>query len=113
MLTGKGIHTIRRELYGDIDNQRTHAHDLKPILSRHGLRLGRKVESNCWTMLLGRPLTALVAIRFRSLAGADYWHWVIFDGTRGGGTVYDPQKGIRRDWGRMRLAFYHIVERTN
>lgn len=113
MLTGASYARVLRQyrrLFPDERGYRTEPPDIRRLLTIFGFILGRKVRTRRWTMLRRR---ALVAINRDRATG--YWHWVVFEPQGQGGYVLDPKGkrsgGRRRDFGRMRLTWYHIVSR--
>ncbi len=102
---------IRQRIhFGNDHDDRTYPKDLRSTLKTFKRRLGRAVKTQDWSLLIGRRVHALAAIRYRkSGEKPGRWHWVVFDGYRARPAVLDPEKGLRRDFGRMRLHWYHLI----
>jgi hypothetical protein len=111
MLTGKSLTEARSEIQLTNDGDyRTYPSDLRRALANSSIRLGRKVDCSSWDSILNRSVQALVAVRHTVTPnGLDRWHWLLFDGTCSSPRLLDPERGIRTDFGRIRLKWYHLV----
>lgn len=111
MLTGMPLKEARSAIqFSNDGDYRTYPSDLRRILATTGIRLGRKVACFSWKVLLDRPIRAVVAVRHHvAPKGLDRWHWVLFDGSGDMPRVLDPERGIRTDFGRIHLSWYHLV----
>lgn len=97
-----------RTLFPDEPSHRTDSPEIRTLVRRFGVRLGRLVRTHRWTMLKRR---CLVAVNYDRKT--DHWHWVVFEPTEEGGYVLDSKSkrpgGRRQDFRRMRLAWYHMI----
>ncbi len=89
--------------YTDIDEIRT-------ALNDYGICLGRKVKARTWNRLLDRKaeVTALVATGYRR--AKEKWHWVLCVGNSNSYEILNPRTRRRSSYGRLRIAWYHLVE---
>jgi hypothetical protein len=86
----------------------TDAADLRKLLVRFRIELGREVRVRTWNKV---PDFALVAVHWKRSKGT--WHWVLFVRDQHGGFILDPRKSVvaarRRDLHKIRPASYHRI----
>lgn len=111
MLTGSSLAKARAAIrFTNGGDYRTYPSNLRQALAKSGIRLGRKVKCSSWNALLGRSVLAISAVHhYVTPSGLDRWHWLLFDGTGAEPRLLDPQRGIRTDFGRIHLSWYHLV----
>lgn len=115
MVTGTSMREARKAIqFKNSENFRTRSTDLRSALAISRFRLGRKVECSSWDKLLGREVIALVAARHHITPNGEHrWHWLVFDGTNTKEPrALDPEKGIRDDFGRIRMSWYHLITKA-
>ncbi|HWB02770.1 MAG TPA: hypothetical protein VG796_07070 [Verrucomicrobiales bacterium] len=88
-------------------SHRTDSSELRKMLNSLGWKLGRRVSCRAWRKV---PPGSLVAVHLKK---DDGWHWVVSDADDDGPFFYDPKRSIRinrrRDFSRVRVAWYHSV----
>ena len=112
MLSRMSLSEARESIqFANDGDYRTYPSDLKIALAKERIVLGRKVCSSSWDSLFHRPVRALAAVRYTvNVSGRERWHWLIFDGAGQKPLIFDPEKGVRTDFGRIRLSWYHIIK---
>lgn len=111
MLTGTSLTAARAAIeFNNDGDYRTYPSGLRRVLCTAGIRLGRKVECSSWDGLRKRSVRAIAAVRHHvTPSGLDRWHWILFDSTGDVPRAFDPERGIRTDFGRIRLSWYHLL----
>lgn len=78
------------------------------MLAAVGYKLGREVGCEDWNKV---PPGSLAATQW--ISKTEFWHWVVYDEDDEGGYVLDPNPAVkrnkRRDFSRMKVAWYHRV----
>jgi len=87
---------------------------VRRLLEHYGIRRARnEARFVSWQAL---PPVALLAIKWRKVAGRAYWHWVVFRRGPNGPVVLDPKRGprtnTRTDFGRMRPKWFIAIEQS-
>lgn len=100
-----GIHASDASLWSDTASVRR-------LLAAYGLAAWpREIPFSSWQEL---PACALLAIKWRLLAGMPHWHWVVFVRDRQGTRVLDSKADLkrhcRRDFGRMHPKWFIPVQ---
>lgn len=111
MLTGVSLAEARRVVeFSNEGDYRTSSSALRVALADSGVRMGRKVGSSSWDSLRRRPVRAIAAVRSHTTRGGNArWHWTLFDGLDRTPRLLDPERGVRTDFGRVKLSWYHLI----
>jgi hypothetical protein len=103
----------RLGIYAEDQRLWSETRHVRRLLERYGIHAARtEARFVSWRAL---PDLALLAIKWHTLHGRAFWHWVVFRRGPNGATVLDPTRGlrtnIRTDFGRMQPKWFIAIER--